>query len=146
VPIETAQLDWQAPFNLLVVRAKGRPASSINLEESKHRCIQTTHRDASLFEHVEIAERQEAAGLFKSGLLTPSTALLPSTVPPATTYIVSSLTYIEQNGNSYEPGTEEPRASARALRITPEADFPTYKWDQIERRIEEEEIVARRLN
>jgi hypothetical protein len=145
VPIEAAQLDRLAPFNPLIVRAKGRPIGSINLKESKRRRTQMTRRDASLFERIETAERQEAVGLFEFGLPIPSTVPLLSTAPPATTHIVSSFTYIKRNGNSYKPGTEEPQASTRAMHTTPDDNIEAPDWDRIEGRIEEEEITARDL-
>lgn len=125
MPLETAQLDWLAPFNPLKVRAKGRPAGLINLAEGEARWARSTRRDASLFEHIKAAEREEAAGLSESRLLLPLIITAPPllTAPPTITHVTNGLIYIERHGDSYEPGTEEPRASARALRNTPDDDI-----------------------
>ena len=93
-----------APLEPLMVRSKGRPKGSLNLDNTSR--VRSTRRDPSHHEHVERAERAEA---------------VRDSVPPAITE-KRGLEFIEEYGDSYEPGTQMQRGYQRAARRTPAFD------------------------
>ncbi|KAM4058287.1 MULE transposase [Hirsutella rhossiliensis] len=121
-----------APLDPLPVRGKGRPKGSSNLE--KGAC--STRRKPSAHEIVERIERAEA---IRPPLSTAPAALTStkkheadskaggkgrgrgsSTAVNAADVTRQALEYIYANGDSYEPGTEMPRAYQRHR--TPDSD------------------------
>ena len=93
------------PLEPLTVRSKGRPKGSLNLAGHSR----STRRDPSLFEHVEQAERTEAAK--------------NSAIPPKMKK--RGLDFIEEYGDGYEPVTQMQRSYQRAARQTPVSDNET---------------------
>jgi hypothetical protein len=108
----TRRAQINAPFEPAQAKTKGRPRGSDNLAKSI--TSRSTRRLPSYFEVIEARERQEA-------LSTPRLQPPPSTAPAAmtSTSLKRGLEFLEEEGDSYEPGTEPQRAAQRARCRTP---------------------------
>ncbi|KAG6054764.1 hypothetical protein E4U17_003490 [Claviceps sp. LM77 group G4] len=103
------------PFDPLVIRGKGRPKGSVAVDKSTD-VSRTARRDPSLFEHVQAAEEAEAR-LHRETL---NASKAPSSTAPAaidTTRLSTTAIGLQrlEAGDSYEPGTVQPRAYMRAV-------------------------------
>ena len=96
-----------APFNPLVVRSKGRPKGSLNMDGTSR--TRSTRRDPSHFEYVERDERAEAI----EDPIPLSTALTKTATKKR------GFEFIEEYGDGYEPGTQMQRGYQRGIRRSP---------------------------
>lgn len=90
------------PFEPLIIRGKGRPRGSLNLDKTR-----SNRRDPSSHEIAASLEALEAR--------------LPSSTAPAKleTPQLTGLAYIKQVGDTFEPGTQAPRKAQQARCQTP---------------------------
>ena len=96
-----------APLDPLVVRSKGRPKGSLNMDGTSR--TRSTRRDPSHFEYVERDERAEAI----EDPIPLSTALTKTATKKR------GFEFIEEYGDGCEPGTQMQRGYQRAIRRSP---------------------------